>query len=177
MRRHAVNLVIRSHYAHDAAFCHGRFEARQEEFAEHTLGIVCGSDVGTAFGLAMSGKVLRRGNDVITIDTWSWPLQGPDDCDRHAGDEIRVFAVSFLCAAPTRIAREIEIRTKHLLAAASSGLKRSGSENLCFLWPCDRGGSHHEGSQEFPAGYFQSTTSALRWQKGLHRADPFVLAV
>src|SRR5258706_14264360 len=98
MRWHSVNLVIRSHHAHDAGFFHCRSEAGQEEFAEHSLGIVCGSDVRAAFRLAVGGKVLRGGNDMIAINGWSVSLQRLDDCYSHARDEIRVFSISFLCA-------------------------------------------------------------------------------
>src|SRR5882724_1677056 len=46
------------------------------------------------------------------------------------------------------------------------------AENLCFPWPCERAGFHHERLREYPNASFQSTISAPRLQIWLHRAAP-----
>src|SRR5678815_2362562 len=64
-------------------------------------------------------------------NSWSSSLQRFDDCYSHPRNEIRIFSISFLCAPPSRLARNIQIRPQHLLAAASSGFKRPGGKNFC----------------------------------------------
>ena len=68
VRRYSVNLIIRSHHAHDAGFGHGGFEAWQEELAQHSLGIIRWSDVGSPFRLTVRREVFCRRDDVIAID-------------------------------------------------------------------------------------------------------------
>src|SRR5689334_15810124 len=70
------------------------------------------------------------GDDVLVVDRWTMTLDGLDDGDAHARDEIRIFAVGFFGAAPTRVTPEIEVWTEHLLTTARACFQSGGSEHV-----------------------------------------------
>ena len=129
VRWDAIDFVVGRHHAHHAGFGHGGFEARQEKLTQGALGIIRWSDVRSAFRLTVRGEVFRRGDNVIAVDHWPGPLQRFDDRDRHARSEIRIFAIGFFSATPTRLACNVQIRAKHLMAATSACFLGGGGEH------------------------------------------------
>src|SRR5690242_19947561 len=66
--RYAVEFVVRRHYRTYAGLAHPGLEWCKEVFAHRPLRIVRRSHVGSAFGLAMHGKMLESRVDVVGVD-------------------------------------------------------------------------------------------------------------
>src|SRR5262245_21455445 len=130
VRRDAVNLIVRGHYAHHARFFHSGFKARQEDLAQNALRDIDRGNVRAAFWLAVRGEMLGRRHDMFAVNRRPRPLQRLDAGHAHTRNEIRVFAVSLFRPAPARVARQIEVRAEHLVAAANASLQRGGGEDF-----------------------------------------------
>src|SRR5579884_1060219 len=66
--RNSVKLVVRRHHRADSAFANTGLKWRQEKFANGSLAIIGGSNVGSCLRLAVDGKVLQRSEHVVAID-------------------------------------------------------------------------------------------------------------
>ena len=86
MRRHAVNLVIRSHHAHGVRFGDSGFKGHEKGIAQDALRIIRRADVGAAFGLAVRRKMFRSGKDVGFVNAWATALKAVDAGDAEARD-------------------------------------------------------------------------------------------
>ncbi len=130
VRGDAVDFVIGGHHASHVAFLDRGLEGHQECFANRAFGVICRRGVGTALGLSVSRKVLHRSHHVVTVDEKVIALQPSYSSDGHTRDEIRVFSIGFFCAAPSRIARQIEHRAENLSRSARTSLIARGGEHL-----------------------------------------------
>ena len=108
VRRDAVDFVVGGHHAADVRFLDRGLKRHEEILANDALGIVAGSGVGAAFGLAVYGEVLGGGNDVMAVDRERIALQACDGGDAHARGQEGIFAVGFFGASPARIAGDVE---------------------------------------------------------------------
>src|SRR5687767_3968526 len=73
--------------------------------------------------------MFRSRDNVVTINHRPGSLQRLDEGHSHARHKVRILAISFIGSSPTRLARNIEIRTENLVATARSSFKRGGGEN------------------------------------------------
>src|SRR4030095_14424967 len=78
----------------------------------------------------MRRKVLGSGDDVIAVDVRPRPLQCFDCGHRHARNQVGILAISFIRAAPTRLASNIEIWSEYLMTASHSSFQSSSGEDL-----------------------------------------------
>src|SRR5438477_6686925 len=102
--RDGVIVVVRTHHAERATFFDGGFERGQEDvldFAWRGLRVCARLPFARALVVAVDGEVLDGGDDRVVL------LQAFDHLDAEARDEIWVFAVNLLHAAPTLVARDI----------------------------------------------------------------------
>ena len=76
--------------------------------------------VGAGFGLAVRGEVLQRGNDVLLVFESGISLKTLNRRDSHAGDQVRIFSVGFLDAAPAGFAGDVHHRRQCLVRAADA---------------------------------------------------------
>jgi hypothetical protein len=114
MRRDAVDLVVRSHYAADFGFFDRDLKRHEEILSNNPLGIIAGRCVGAALGLAVHGEVLGGRDDVRAADQERIPLQ-PFDCgNAHARCQEGIFTVRFLGTSLARIAGDIQHRREDL---------------------------------------------------------------
>ena len=120
MRRHAVNLIVRSHDADGSAFIERFFESKKESLAKHTLRDIDRRAVHARFRLAVRRKMFQRCDDALFIAERSVALKSAHSRDAQTRNQIRVFAVGLLDAAPARVARHIHHRRQRLMRSAQS---------------------------------------------------------
>src|SRR5215469_3104454 len=130
VRWNAVDLVIASHDAANVSFPNAGPEGDQKVLPNGSFGIVAGRSVGAALGLAVNGKVLNGGQNMIATDVEAIALKTFDRCYPHARDEIRIFAIGFFGAAPAWVAGEVKHRRENLVHAPRSCFVTSGGEDL-----------------------------------------------
>ena len=122
MRRHAVDFVIRSHHADRSGFVQDRFEGIKESLAEYAHRHIRGRAVHARFRLPVAGKVLKGCDDALLVAELRITLEASHGSDAEPRNQIRIFAISFLHATPTRIARHIHDRRQGMVGAAEPGL-------------------------------------------------------
>ena len=110
VRRHPVNFVITSHHADGARLADGRLERIQERFAQHAQGNVHRPAVLAGFRLAVRGKMLQGGDDMLPVLEGFIPLKSAHRRHPQLGHQIRIFAKGFLHPAPARITRHVHDR-------------------------------------------------------------------
>ena len=103
-------------------------ERVQERFAQHAQGDIRGRAVGAAFGLSVGGEVLQGSDHPALIAEAGIALKAAHRRDAHTRHQVGIFAVSFLHAAPPRLARHIHHRGQRLVRAAQARLGRGHGE-------------------------------------------------
>ena len=127
---HTVPFVVGGHDRLGMAAFDGNLERVEMAGAKLAFRVVDRRDVPPALGLAVAGEVFQGDGDMVRIDGEVPALEPSDRGQTHAGDEIRIFAVTLLGPAPARIAREIEHRREHLAGAPGAGVEGGDSEHL-----------------------------------------------
>ena len=138
-------------------------ERREEDFAQDPLGDVRGSDIGAALRLAMAGHVLERGEHVAGGERQRVALEAAHRGDAQLADEVRVFAVGFLDAAPARIARHVDHRRQHLVRTARARFSRRDRQHARDAAPDPRCWQARSASGKFVAPRAAYPCKASSW--------------
>ena len=105
--RLAIDGVVGAHHRLDVSLHHGRSEGRQVCLFEIARGNVDVEGVALRFGTGVNGEVLAGGDRLWMVCVVT--LHAFDKSDAHATRQERIFAVSFLSAAPTWIAKDVDV--------------------------------------------------------------------
>ena len=123
VRGHAVDLVVRGHYADGAGLRDHVAERVEERLAQHPFGDVDRGAVLAGFGRAVGGEVLEGGDEARLVLESGVALETLHGGDAEAGVEVGILAVSLLDAAPARVAGDIDDGSERLMGAAGSGFR------------------------------------------------------
>ena len=128
VRGDTVDFVVGRHHADGLGFFDYFLEWVEERFAENTFGNVRRRAVHAGLGLAVSGEVFQRGHYVFAVVEFSVALKTFYCGYAHAGDQVRIFTVSFFAASPTRVADSVYYRGQHMMSATDPGFFRGHGE-------------------------------------------------
>src|SRR6185369_17610076 len=118
VRGYAIDLVVRGHHRLRVAAFHGSAERRKEHLAQNAFRDVGRPDVAAALGLAVSGHVLERREHAIFSERQRTSLKTAHGCDTELADQVGIFAVSLLEAAPARVTSDVDDGSEYQLHAA-----------------------------------------------------------
>src|SRR5579863_3766082 len=128
--RNAVQFVVGGHHRLHVGLCDRVIERPQEIFLNDAFGIIARSDVGAALRLSVDSEMLCGSEDVGLIEVWAVALEPADGCDTDASDEVRVFAVGFFRATPSRITSQIENWSEAAIGASRTCLGGGGGQDF-----------------------------------------------
>ena len=118
VRRHAVDLVVAGHDREGAGLLDRALERPQELGPELALADQRRRGVDAGLVRAVAGEVLQRREDLARAERQAAALVAADGGDAELADQERILAVGLFDAAPARIARQVDDRRQHDLAAA-----------------------------------------------------------
>ena len=105
------------------------FERGEKVSRSNRVGHVHRRAVCAGLGLAVGGKVLERGDNVLLVFEGGVALKTLNCRDSHAGDQVRIFAVGLLDAAPAGFAGDVHHRRQCLVRAAAASLSAVIAKN------------------------------------------------
>ncbi len=156
--RRAVDGVIGAHHGLRVAFGDGGAEGGQVGVFEVVRGDVDVGLMARGLGAGVHGEVLGRRDDAEVVGVGA--LHAGDEGDGHAAGEERVFAVGLLAAAPTGIAKDVDVRRPEgeaeelLVLVVADGFvvfgAGLGGDDLGFMMNerCVPGGGHADDLRE-----------------------------
>src|SRR6266542_4382744 len=106
--RLAIQAVVGTHHRSGVPFCDGRPERRQVCLAQIAFSDRGIEPVPLRLGSGVYGVMLGRRDNFQVL--WIVALQSLDEFDSEPAREVRIFAVGFLSAAPTRVAKDVDVR-------------------------------------------------------------------
>ncbi len=120
--RHPVNLVVGRHHRLDRQRGDGALERREEVFAQRPFRNLGRADIGAVLRLAMAGEVLERSEHLVVRQRQGVALEAADGGDAQGPDQVGIFAVGLLDAAPARVAGDVHHRRQRDLRAPRTHL-------------------------------------------------------